>query len=87
MAPASPGPDAERAFDTGLAAVTVGGLAAIGICSWTGLFTPMETVLAVALGMPTLVVVASCLLGVWVGYDEASLVRVAAEREERSDGR
>ena len=86
MAPASPGPDADRAFDTGLAAVTVGGLAGIGICARTGVFTPIEAILAVALGMPTLVVVASCLLGVWIGYDDAPLTRVTVEREERPDG-
>jgi len=57
MAPVSPGPDADRAFDTGLAAVTVSGLAGIGLCFWVGLFTPVEAVLAVALGMPTLVAI------------------------------
>lgn len=78
-----PGPDAERAFALGLAATTVGALALIGLLLWGGVLTPAGAAVASIIGVPVLVVVTSCLLGVWLGYAADSYARVRAAASRR----
>jgi hypothetical protein len=65
----SPGPAAAEAFNFGIAATTTISLAGLWMLFSVGLLTVTGVLLAVVLGLPVLLVVASCLLSVWLGYD------------------
>ena len=65
----SPGPAAAEAFTFGIAAATTISLVGLWVLFRTGLLTVFDVILAAVLGLPVLLVVVSCLLSVWLGYD------------------
>ncbi|GAA0465932.1 hypothetical protein MUK72_06370 [Halococcus dombrowskii] len=65
----TPGPAAAEAFTFGIAITTLTTLAGIGVLVWTGMMTVIGAVAALLLGLPTLLVIVSCLLSVWLGYN------------------
>lgn len=66
----APGPAAEEAFGLGLVAATTAALAGLGLLLRVGLLTLPTVFLASILGVPVLLIVVSCLLGVWLGYEK-----------------
>lgn len=86
----APGAAADEAFALGLQATAGAALVWVGLLLWADVLTLVHAVLAVVLGLPVLLIVVSCLLGVWLGYDEHALAEVAAGRvaaEEESEPR
>lgn len=82
-----PGPDARRAFATGVRTAALVALAAVALAYWTGAVTPLAAGFAlVVLGPVYLLVVASA-LSKWLGYapDATDLRPVYRERRVRSD--
>jgi hypothetical protein len=71
--PRSPGPAADRAFALGLRGTVVGVLLGIGLLYLAGVLTARDAVLAVVLGAPVAIILASCVLGVWLGYSKDAL--------------
>ncbi|WP_256684380.1 hypothetical protein [Halococcus qingdaonensis] len=65
----TPGPAAAEAFTFGIAITTVTTLAGIGVLVWTGVLTVIGAVATLLLGLPALLLIVSCLLSVWLGYD------------------
>jgi hypothetical protein len=65
----TPGPAAAEAFTLGIAIATVTALAGIGFLVLTGTITMVGAFAAIVLGLPILLVVVSCLLSVWLGYN------------------
>ncbi|EMA51226.1 hypothetical protein [Halococcus thailandensis] len=65
----TPGPAAAEAFTFGIAIATVTTLAGIGFLVWTGVLTVIGAVATLLLGLPALLLIVSCLLSVWLGYD------------------
>ena len=68
-----PGPDADAAFTLGIAASVVLAALAITFSVWTGDLTLPSAIVLLVLGLPTVFVVASCLLAVWLGYDRDAI--------------
>lgn len=66
----TPGPAAAEAFTLGIVTVTTSTLAGLWFLLSADLLTVFDVVLAVILGLPVLLVVVSCLLSVWLGYDK-----------------
>jgi hypothetical protein len=66
----SPGPDAARAFRTGLWAAGVLGLVAIGGAYWFGAIGPLFAGYALICLFPVYLVLAATALSVWLGYDK-----------------
>ena len=66
----TPGPAAAEAFTFGIAIATITALAGIGLLLWFGLLTVVGAVATLLLGLPILLLVVSCLLSVWLGYDK-----------------
>jgi uncharacterized SAM-binding protein YcdF (DUF218 family) len=69
----SPGPAAAEAFTLGIATATTVALAGVWSLFSAGLWTVFDVILAIALGFPVLLIVVSCLLSVWLGYDKDAL--------------
>jgi hypothetical protein len=69
----TPGPAAAEAFTLGIAIATTTALAGIGVLLWADVLTMTGALAAIALGLPVLLIVVSCLLGVWLGYDRDAL--------------
>jgi hypothetical protein len=65
----TPGPAAAEAFTLGITIATITALAGIGFLVLTGMMTVVGALAAIVLGLPTLLVVVSCLLSVWLGYN------------------
>ena len=65
----SPGPAAAEAFTLGIATATTLGLTGLWILVRTGALGLPGAVVAAALRLPVLLVVVSCVLSVWLGYD------------------
>ena len=66
----SPGPAAAEAFTLGIATAAVAALAAVAFLVWAGLLTVTGAVAALVLGVPLFLLVVSCLLSVWLGYNK-----------------
>jgi len=69
----SPGEAAEQAFTLGLIAAMVLGIVAVVFLLWVRILTVMTAVLASVIGLPILLIIASCLLSVWLGYNRSAL--------------
>jgi hypothetical protein len=69
----SPGEAAEQAFTLGLVAAMVLGVAGVVFLLWVRILTVMTAVLASVIGLPILLIIASCLLSVWLGYNRNAL--------------
>jgi hypothetical protein len=65
-----PGPAAAEAFTLGIATATTTALAGLWILLWADVLTPLGVIFAVAVGLPAFLLVVSCLLGVWLGYNK-----------------
>lgn len=65
----SPGPAAAEAFRLGIVTVTTVVLVGLWFLFWADLLTVFEVLFAVVVGVPVLLVVVSCLLSVWLGYN------------------
>ncbi len=65
-----PGPDADEAFRLGLAAAAVGALSLLAVLVWVGTVTLLGAAFVALFGLPVLLVVAACVLSVWLGYDK-----------------
>jgi len=84
-----PGPDADAAFTLGLAASVVLAALAVALSVWSGGLTLLSASVLLVLGLPTVFVVASCLLATWLGYDRDAmdayeLADALREHNERS---
>lgn len=66
----TPGPAAAEAFTLGIVTTTTSTLAGLWFLLIADLLTIFDVILAVVLGLPVLLVVVSCLLNVWLGYDK-----------------
>lgn len=77
-----PGPAADEAFTLGLAMTAAVGVAGVGVLFWIEAVTPIGALLALFLGLPVVLIVVSCLLGVWLGYNDDALARVVAGSDE-----
>jgi len=85
----SPGPIAERAFESGFKAAILAGLVGIGCLYWTGVLSTassLHTTLTVVL-FPVYLVFAATALGVWLGFDTdgSDLHRVTREVDGESE--
>lgn len=69
----SPGPMADQAFRTGLAATVGLTLVATVTLWWTGHISITVAVMALFLGLPVLFILVACILGIWLGYNEEPL--------------
>lgn len=81
----SPGPIADRTFDTGLKFGAAGGAACVAFLYWLGVLSvtnPFHTTVTLVL-FPVYVLSVAVLLGLWLGYDtdETDLKRVTVEDE------
>lgn len=66
----SPGPAAEQAFTLGLTIAITVAVTGLGVLLWADVLTVLDLVVVSVLGLPPLFVIASCLLSVWLGYNE-----------------
>lgn len=84
----SPGPIADRVFESGFRLATIGGLAGVACLHWIGalsLFNPVTLVLTLLL-FPVYLVAVAILLGAWLGYDtDAMHRRSVGDETEPSD--
>ena len=84
----SPGPIADRVFESGFRLATIGGLAGVVCLHWIGalsLFDPVTLVLTLLL-FPVYLVAVAILLGAWLGYDtDAAHLRSMDDETESSD--
>lgn len=71
------GQNADRAFRTGLIAVTAAIIGIIVQAVLVGILSIPKAVAAALLGYPVVLLVASCALGVWLGYDDEAKYRGA----------
>jgi hypothetical protein len=69
----SPGPAAEEAFTLGIAAAVSISFAGLGYLFWADMLTLTGLILTTVLGLPVLLIVVSCLLSVWLGYNKDAL--------------
>ena len=65
-----PGPAAAEAFTLGITSTAVAMFAGIFLLFWAELLTMVGAVAVVVLGVPVVLLVAACLLSVWLGYDK-----------------
>lgn len=79
---ATPGPMADQAFRLGQVTTVIGTVLAIGILHWFEYISLQVAVMAVFLGLPILFIVTSCLLAVWLGYNQEPLVPVVVSEDE-----
>jgi hypothetical protein len=85
----SPGPIAERAFESGFKAAILGGIVGIGSLYWTDVLSTangLHTTLTVVL-FPVYLIFAATALGVWLGFatDGSDLHRVTREVDGESE--
>ncbi|EMA47914.1 hypothetical protein [Halococcus saccharolyticus] len=66
----SPGPAAAEAFTLGITTAATLGLAGLWLLVWTDVLTLLGAIFVAFFGLPVLLVVVSCLLSVWLGYDK-----------------
>ena len=69
----SPGPAAAEAFTLGIATTVISTLAGLWMLLQFGMLTLFDAILTAVLGLPVLLVVVSCLLSVWLGYDQDAI--------------
>jgi hypothetical protein len=69
----SPGAAAEEAFTLGIAAALTISFAGLGYLFWADMLTLPGLILTTVLGLPVLLIVVSCLLSVWLGYNKDAL--------------
>jgi hypothetical protein len=65
----TPGPAAAEAFMFGIATAITISLAGFWLLLWTDMLTLFGAILAVVVGLPVLLLVVSCLLSMWLGYN------------------
>lgn len=87
MGLSSPGPEAHRAFRSGMLFAAVAGLAALGGLYWVGLLEPLHIVFAIAVCGPVYLIIAASALSIWLGFDKdaSDLRRVTREKEDRTE--
>jgi hypothetical protein len=73
---ASPGPLADQAFRFGLTATVVISITIVGGLYGVGRLSLQLALLALFLGLPVLFILVSCVLGVWLGYNQEPLIKV-----------
>lgn len=80
---ASPGHAAGQAYETGLRAAAVAGLAVVGSLYWFDQITPFAAVFTLVVLFPTYLLVAAAVLSKWLGLDKdvTDLRPVVRERE------
>jgi hypothetical protein len=86
----SPGPIADRTFDSGFKIAALAGVACVGLLFSTGrLSFDGADVLFTLILFPVYLLSAATLLGVWLGYetDESNLKRETGEVEAESSER
>jgi hypothetical protein len=66
----SPGPAAAEAFKLGIATATTVALAGLWLLFWTDTLTPLITIFSMIMGLPIFLLLVSCLLSVWLGYNK-----------------
>ena len=85
----SPGPIAERTFESGFQIAILVGLAGVGLLYWTGVLSATNGVdiLVTLVLFPVYLVFVAMVLGVWLGFatDEHDLQRVTEEVDPQSD--
>lgn len=69
----SPGEAAKQAFTLGLVAAMVLGGAGVVFLLWARILTVMTAAMASIIGLPVLFILASCLLSVWLGFNQTAL--------------
>lgn len=75
----SPGPAAAEAFNLGLWSTATVVTVAVTILYANGHLSAAGALLVVVLGLPVCLIVVSCALGVWLGYDNQALTRVSSD--------
>jgi len=80
----SPGPEADRAFDIGVKAAALGGLAVIGLLYWSGYLSLEFALFQLVFLFPVYLVFVAVVLGQWLGYstDWRNLRPVSREEAE-----
>ena len=85
MVQSSPGPIADRTFDTAFKIAAVGGVVVAALLYWSGALSVSDGahVVHTLVLFPVYLVAVAALLGVWLGYDTdaSDLVRVRREAE------
>lgn len=66
----SPGPAAAEAFTLGIATAATLGLAGLWLLVRIDVLTPLGAAFTAVFGLPVGLVVVSCCLSVWLGYDK-----------------
>jgi len=70
IASKTPGPDAAHAFQLGLRAAAIFGVALIGTLYWFGIIEPLLAGYALLLLFPVYLVFVAAALSVWLGYSK-----------------
>ncbi len=80
----SPGPAAERAFQTGVWSAAVSALAVVGALYWTGALAGYVSVFVVIVLFPVYLVVVASVLSKWLGFARGpvNLRRVTREDDD-----
>lgn len=79
----NPGPLAGKAFKLGMVAATVVGLASLAWLHWVDLLTLYHVGFTLVFLFPVYLILAACLLSVWLGYDkDASDLRPVYRKRE-----
>jgi len=85
MVQSSPGPIADRTFDTAFKVAAVGGVVVAVLLYWSGALSLSDgsDLLYTFILFPVYLVAVAALLGVWLGYDTdaSDLVRVRRDAE------
>lgn len=79
---ATPGPMADQAFQFGQVATVTGTVLGIGLLFWLDFISLQVALMALFLGLPVVFIIASCLLGVWLGYNREPLVPVVVTDQQ-----
>ena len=66
----TPGPAAAEAFSFGITITAIGTVAGVSLLVWAERLTTVGAVAALVFGVPVALLVASCLLSIWLGYDK-----------------
>jgi hypothetical protein len=66
----SPGPAAAEAFTFGIATAATVTLAGVWSLFSVGVLTLFDVIFVVVVGLPMVLLVVSCLLSAWLGYDK-----------------
>lgn len=84
----TPGPDAARAFRTGILVAAVIGLTAIAALYWLGAFTALFAGYVTVVLFPVYLIFTAAVLSVWLGYDKGpTSLRPVYQHQESAESR